>query len=1646
MTTFNWLHLTDLHFGHREQDHLWSDSREMFFDDLKKMHDRCGPFNAVLFTGDLVYSGEIKQFERFEKEVLTRLFKKLNDLGSTDAVLLAVPGNHDLKRYSKTTPEVRVITGNDFENDPDGFWDASKKNKYRNSVEFALKNYHNWWGNTSYRGSQIINPGIFTGDFSTTLQAGDFKIGVIGLNSTTRQLVVGDFEGKLLLHAKQLAAVCGDTSDWFNKHDVNLLLTHQGPTWLSKDCLDNEYEPSIYPSGRFAAHLFGHLHENDLSENARGGSETRRYFQGASWFGLESYGEPPGLDRKHGYAMGCFKFADGEIKLRWWPRIGTKGANNTYRFKRDDQFELDENDGGTEPTIVGSYQQEFSITPPLDTTIENPAKKDNLLPLDVGDTSYESSLNPYKNLEYYDIDEADKFVGRDKYTELVVEALIEGFDKSDKSPIVRISGSSGTGKSSLLRAGVLAKLKKEHSNYYIVVFRPTDFHNKLGVPEDIIKKILVFIDSQTDLTISSSKAEKVADDVHPVDKAITFIEHMLKPKSGEKGVCLVIGLDQFEEVVDDLSTNQLAKLWIDLKEFINKAIQSKQIGLVLTLETSREQNFKRCGLDDKIVKSTNVLLDGFNYEFLIDVINLPFRKAGYPLSNEVVDKLLDNATELKTSRRDTNKSSLLPLLALKLYHLFEKVMVFKGSPNDRSTSSIQQSFGNADNEGITISELKKNDENLEIGGEIEWLAMAAWLRATDSKEVDQEQLDYFLKPLVRLAESYSDNLVLCTMCLPPYRDERKLAEAFKAFRLLVPIDNDKDEPRLRLVHEAIIRHWPAAKIWLNNRKAFLKTEALFRRKCDNWFSNNKPADMGFSSAEEQEKEIDNAAEILSTYVRTWSFGNSNRLDKLDRKLFDYCLGVFNLSNTPRKPVPHSKNNSLHIHLAAFYGQLELLEKFKQLESKCLDLPRQDGKTPLHCASWTQFDAVRFLLKSGCQATQPDNDGWHPIAAAIQMERRDIFNLLLPYLDDDSFFISKTKGYMLLHLCAEFGQLEMAKVFIENGKILPDCADENGWLPLHYAAFEGHLAVFEYLAVRSDITAVIKTGWTALHLAAQEDHNNIVTALLKNPDFRGFEGACIEGGYTALMIAASHHSALVIPSLLAVSDPNLTFSDTGSTPLHLAIENCSSQTNDQQCLDTIKQLLSDHRTNPNIKNAKGITPIALAKDKPKILRVLIQNARIDPDLPCSETEGDTPLILSAKAKLWDDYQLLLKRSKCNRLLPLDDKNNSLLHILIESDAPVQLIQELLNMPNIDVNALNQKGFTPLMSAIAKAGEARWEGKEARWDVVDLMLNCGYVDRNVHGDNSQSPLALALAAQAEEPIINALWNSSCDELKTGDENGLTPLHIAALRNDLPQIQWIESHCPSFKKLAKVKDKRGRRPIDIASPLALAYLSRIAEQTTDKVQATPKSWDSGLQWIGLPAEKREELVARIEPVDGKYKLTDQTSIQTAELSFYKSGEVHILRLTDTTWSSGLQLFYLENAKSKLFRLNGTSTPIHEVNASNIQLNRENVLDYLRFFCFFVRSIKGGPFLVIESITQYEVPDDMNAEEQEKIDRLVMPATLFESNDENIGFLASSYIWYFNAIYFANFRIDKSGMIEMENDLPLLPGLTKTINVPIA
>jgi formylglycine-generating enzyme required for sulfatase activity len=348
----SWLHVSDLHvakesLGHRPArrpgSELWAEVLRGFLADLDAQLDATGlrP-DLVLVTGDLALSGATQQYDDLDAEFLAPVLGHLQGRGC-DAVLVAVPGNHDVQRPSGAAKlGYRLLREYDTHDDQDEdlrfirteLW--QERNAAFLSPLFA--NYAAWSERTMLPGlgDRTLPSGLrieglhrshLPGDLSVVAARDGLRLLLVGLNSAWVQFDGGDFKGKLHVPIEQLHAALSPDEHAalrrFDDVDAALLLMHHPRDWLSPAAV-RTFDGYVYPARdeRFTAFLFGHMHEARAETSAGNGGAMRYFYQSPSLFGLEHYGQTQArLDV--GYTLGAL-YEDEEIRL-WVRRLARSG-------------------------------------------------------------------------------------------------------------------------------------------------------------------------------------------------------------------------------------------------------------------------------------------------------------------------------------------------------------------------------------------------------------------------------------------------------------------------------------------------------------------------------------------------------------------------------------------------------------------------------------------------------------------------------------------------------------------------------------------------------------------------------------------------------------------------------------------------------------------------------------------------------------------------------------------------------------------------------------------------------------------------------------------------------------------------------------------------------------------------------------------------------------------------------------------------------------------------------------------------------------------------------------------------------------------------------------------------------------------------
>lgn len=339
---FSWMHFSDLHLGSGAQSRMVPRYKTILLEDIKRVLARVGAANAIIFTGDLVQSGEDGQYDLLD-ELISEILEVASEFGARPD-LVAIPGNHDLVRPLSSDPYLFALR-NYWDNDElrDVIW-SHKGAEYRGFVDNVFSGFTKWQRRAIDSGVHVrpTSEGCLPGDASYDLKYGNTSVGIVGLNSSWLQLDSDEYLGKLHVDVNQLIGVTdGDPDGWVRKRDISLLLTHHPPAWLRSSELV-AWESEIAPSDRFDLHLFGHMHEPVLTSKSVSGGAARREIQSASLFGLEKFGRDKAMERIHGYSFNRLMLSEVNRSLCSWPRRAMKMADRQLKLVPDQTQNLDD--------------------------------------------------------------------------------------------------------------------------------------------------------------------------------------------------------------------------------------------------------------------------------------------------------------------------------------------------------------------------------------------------------------------------------------------------------------------------------------------------------------------------------------------------------------------------------------------------------------------------------------------------------------------------------------------------------------------------------------------------------------------------------------------------------------------------------------------------------------------------------------------------------------------------------------------------------------------------------------------------------------------------------------------------------------------------------------------------------------------------------------------------------------------------------------------------------------------------------------------------------------------------------------------------------------------------------------------------------
>lgn len=396
---------------------------------------------------------------------------------------------------------------------------------------------------------------------------------------------------------------------------------------------------------------------------------------------------------------------------------------------------------------------------------------------------------PYQGLSAFQEEHAEFFFGRDRYIDLLIQ-------KVQVKPLVAVVGSSGSGKSSLVLAGLVPRLRQA-ADWLITSFRPKNqpFDELAGALVNWLEPDL----GKTDQVIQAVKLAKALQSGElSLQQVVSRIEEPRSPK-------LLLIADQFEELYT-LSPESDRIPFIDV--LLAGVRNVSGLKLVLTLRADFcEQAYKHEAFTDAL-QDADLKLSAMNREDLRLAIECPAKLKQVELEAGLAERILDDVRQ---------EPGNLPLLEFALTQLWAK---------QQHRKLTHQAYN-------------------EIGGVTKALANHAEAVYTTLTQAEQKQAQQIFLQLVQLGEGAEDTRRIANHtkidddCWNLITRKDGLADQ----RLVVTGRNEQSkEETVEIIHEALIREWRRLSQWLNQNRDKLRQKQKIEIAADEWKDKEKSKD------------------------------------------------------------------------------------------------------------------------------------------------------------------------------------------------------------------------------------------------------------------------------------------------------------------------------------------------------------------------------------------------------------------------------------------------------------------------------------------------------------------------------------------------------------------------------------------------------------------------------------------------------------------------------------------------------------------------------------------------------------------------------------------------------------------------------------
>jgi hypothetical protein len=414
--------------------------------------------------------------------------------------------------------------------------------------------------------------------------------------------------------------------------------------------------------------------------------------------------------------------------------------------------------------------------------------------------------SPFPGLRAFAPQDAPIFFGRGREIDELV-ALLEDHSKR----FLTVIGASGSGKSSLVAAGLIPRLQgnalEGSREWRYLQFRPAEVE---GDPLQALAKGLGRLLKKDQWPIEDVIAKLSAEPCRIGEIVDAVLADAPKAE-------LLIFVDQFEELFSLVADTAR-------EHFVFMLASAAICPRVRIIVTIRADFVARCIEVPQLavlLRSGLYALPLANFDSLLEMITKPADRSSLFFDDGLPGRVL----------RDTgNDPGGLPLMAFALYPLYEKREL-----SGRLTHNAYESFGGVKGAIVTRAEMVFNSL---VSEALHGVTISGEKRVVAVSDVDQT-----LSKMFRELVDVSEGLVLSRKRAPRSRLAStslgsRLVDQFVTERLLVA--SEGADPFIEVAHEALLTNWPRLKPWIQGVLDDLRLRSQLQRTTLAWEQTSNP--------------------------------------------------------------------------------------------------------------------------------------------------------------------------------------------------------------------------------------------------------------------------------------------------------------------------------------------------------------------------------------------------------------------------------------------------------------------------------------------------------------------------------------------------------------------------------------------------------------------------------------------------------------------------------------------------------------------------------------------------------------------------------------------------------------------------------------